>query len=363
MDPRPERPLPARGATRPINRIMRRTKRIYKASAHAIRGALLLTALAALASLWLWTARSGLVERLDERMFALYTSSYSSRYDDAIALLNAGKSKEGREALEGLLARLGTVRKQERLSPAYSAALKTLISIHGKEGNHERAVELSAKLVELDDRDYSCWLIHARNLEKVNKREEAIEALRAAFRIAPQSIEAAEALTSSLIRSGRTEEAAEAARVYAGANRGGNLALYYASEERPAPVKGGALNSTAFTGRAQSFVLPIGATGASRLMITMSGLMDTEVELISLFVDTPEGRERIDPEAVNFGVEELRPMGRSVWAATAGADPVVFFNLPRRLWTERLLTLELTAAFRPRLSDGLKGLLKERRDG
>jgi len=342
---------------------MRRTKKIYRASAHAIRAVLLLMALMALASLWLWTTGSGLVDRLDERVFNAYASSYSSRYEDAIALLDAGKTKESIEALEALLARFGTVRKQERLARAYSTALKTLITLHGKEGDYERAAGLSAKLVDLDPMDYSFRLIHAKTLARLEKPEEAIEALRAAFGIAPQSLEAATALTNSLVRSGMAKEAADVARTYAGANRAGNLTLYYASEERPEPVKGGSLNGVAFTGRAQKLVLTIGVADISRLMVTMSGLMDTEVELVSLFVVTPEGREQVDPEEVNFGVEDLSPLGRSVWAAAAGTSPVIFFNLPDRLWTGKLLTLEMTAAFRPRVTQGLAGLLRERRDG
>ncbi len=337
---------------------MKRTKKVYRISAHIVRAALLLAALAALSSLWLWTARPGLVESLDNRIFSLYTSSYTKRYDHAAALVREGRTKEGREAFEKLLDGLGAVRKQERLSRASSAVLKTLITLYRREGDNARALHLSKKLVELDGNDYAYRLEHARTLLANGMDKEAIDELYAAFRIAPQSLEAAEALTDTLLRSGRKEEAKEAARGFLEANRGGNMTLYYAGGEDPAPKEAGRLAGAGFTGRPQSFVIPVNARGVSRLMFAFNSLMDTEIRIVSLTAHTGRGKVRIDPASVDFGTENLRPVGPYAWAAAAGKDPAIYFNLPLELRGEALAAFELEAAFSAHMPEGLSGLLE-----
>lgn len=330
----------------------RKTRRLLRAGGHVFRAALLLFSLAAFFFLWMWTGHTDLVSKIEKSAFGSYEKRYQAEYQRALELFNASRLDESRQALEGMLSRMGTVRKQDRLASTYPAVAQLLLQISERQGRHEDSVRLSKSLLDLDANNYIFWLEHARYLEKAGRTGEAIEAFGAAFRIAPHSGRAASALSDALYRYGRKTEAEEALKDYLGSNRMVNIMFQYGAPGDLEP-RTAYYPAVALTGKDQAFRVPASGSGVARVIALLGNFEDLSVRLVSMTMVTDSGRKAIDaPELSTNGLEQT---GEGSYAASGGS-PALIMDLPEDIDWEGAAALEIRLAFAPNLPQGLSSL-------
>jgi len=338
---------------------MRKTRRLISLGGDLARAALLAASTVAVATLVVWTWRPGAVDRLDDLLFGAYVGSYTSEYGRAAALLKEGETEKARRALEALVARMGTVRKQDRLANAWPAAIEALIGIYNERGDDERAVELARRLVAFDPNNYRFHLALAYRLLDRGDTAGAIAALEQARRIAPQSLEAASALAETLYKGSRRQEARAVIEDYLAANRAGSLALHYVKAgPNPTPARASSLPSVALTGGQRSFVFPVGQKGVAAVVLTFSSVMDVEMTIHGLAVVTGGGRRELNPALTEY---RLADMERTGWKgfATTGPRPQLYMALAPGVAEEEVKAFEVRASFRPTLPPALVRILKD----
>lgn len=335
---------------------MKRTKRLIRKAGFTLRVLLIFTTLSAFFTLWIWAVRAELVERIDSSVFTAYTGYYTAKYDHARALLMESKVEEAEKVLTDLLADMGTVRKRDRLAPAYSAVLEALISINDEKGDYVRALEFAGRLVELDPNYYPGWLKYAVQMEKNGDVKGAISAIFKAYGIAPHSLEVTKHLAELLYRGSRKSEIGGFVNGYLEANRGGNLALFYATGGGELKPKAEAfLPSVSYKPGVRSFRLPVGSRGVTTLLVNFQHLMDMNVRIRSLRFITPA--EKIDSKLGDYGMGASDMMKTGITTfTTTGPMPAMFFTLPPVVSEKELMAIEFTAEFWPQFPERLRYL-------
>ncbi|MFQ5464393.1 MAG: tetratricopeptide repeat protein [Thermodesulfobacteriota bacterium] len=337
---------------------MRKTRRLISISGDLARTTLLAVAAVAVATLIVWTWRPGAVDRLDDLLFGAYVESYTSEYGRAAALLKNGETEKAERALEALVARMGTVRKQDRLANAWPAAAEALIGIYNDRGDGKRALELSRRLVAFDPNNYRFHLTLAYRLLDRGDTAGAVAALERARRIAPQSLEAASALAETLYKGSRTDQARAVLEDYLAANRAGSLALHYIKAgPNPTPARASSLPSAALTGGERSFVFPVRQKGVAAVVLTFSSVMDVEMTVHGLTVVTPGGRRELNPALTEYRLADMERTGPAGFAVT-GPRPQLYMALAPGLTDMEIKAFEVRASFRPTLSPALNRILK-----
>lgn len=322
----------------------RKTKRALKAAGHLARAALLLCALSAAAIAIVWTTRPELVARAEGVIFSRYERAYKADYQRSMELVRSGRLNEAAEALEGLLSRMGEVRKQDRLVPSYASVVSALANIYERQGRGDEAARASKALVVLDPNSYAFWLEHAMHLGKAGQKDASIEALEKAFGIAPHSAGAAASLAEALYREGRQKEARAAIERHLASNRSINIRVQWGSAEDKKPATA-LFPSVAVTGKAQSFRFPVAGSPA-RVILTLSQAEQLRLRLERVSIITANGRA----EALSLAgvmADELETLG-GLSFETAGQSPALIIDLPAEAYRdEQAVALEIGVSFRP----------------
>ncbi len=330
-----------------------KTKRLLGSGELLLRGLFLFFSLAGLLTLWVWTARKDLVERIDRRVLSAYEARYNSRFERAASLLRASKVEEAKKELEGLAASLSDVHKLDTLTPVYTRTLGTLLSVAVEEKEMEKALAYAKALVDFDPRAYSFWLNYAYVLDNNGRRDEAVKAFYEAYSLAPQSLQAASSLAKALSYSGKTAEAKEVLKGYMEANRGAQVYAYYAGpgEGFTEQKMGGA--TIAITGRPQSFSMPVKGPGIEKVRIDFLGLLDMNVEFVSFTLVTDEGGQRFTPGDIVLSTAGLSRTGPNTYAMTGKGEFKVGFAMPQELRGAALKAVEVEAALTAQAPEGL----------
>lgn len=294
-------------------------------------------------TLWAWTSQEDLVDSLDKKIQSIYENRYTSRFDRAASLLAAGKASEGRNELEALASALSDRGKEDLFGDLRARALESLYTSSVAEKDWKGALRYSKALVDYDPKYFLSWLNYSYALDKNGAKDGSLKALYEAYRIAPQSLDAARALSTVLYNSGKTTEAKEVIRGYIGANRATQIYAYYAGkgEAFQNSRMGGA--TEVVTGRRQTFVMPVNSPGASVLRIDFSGLLDADLALHSFYLITPEGAVAIAPESVKLSTYGLERTGMNTYGQNVIGDIRLGFELPDELKNRRFTAVALEA--------------------
>lgn len=314
-----------------------KTKRLVRYGGHLARALLLIVSIAAAAVFVIWQGEDGLVAEADRRAAAWYDGSYSSAYQEAAGLLRSGRTAEGMAALERLMERIGEVDKQDRLAPTWSAAARSLASVHSREGRHREALGLSEALLKLDPNNYAHWIEHARLLEAAGEGPRAVDAFRAAVRVAPYSPRAAAALAEALVRMGDTEGAVAAFRVYMGSNRLANIAVQYGSSDGDA-VRSVHFPAIPVSDREERLRIPLEGGAVDRLAIIPKETEFSAARLTRLSITTDAGAFDLLEDA-RVDSRDLASAGPGVYTPT-GPRPAFIIDLPEG-WHGAPIALEI----------------------
>lgn len=92
-------------------------------------------------------------------------------------LVLQARLKEAIDLVEGVV----------RRKPNNKTALQYLAELHAEANDHEKAVEVYAKIVTLNPADVAMWIIYAQQLRMLSRKDESIAAFRQALALDPNS--------------------------------------------------------------------------------------------------------------------------------------------------------------------------------
>lgn len=319
---------------------------------------LLFTALAGLFTIWAWPSQKGLIDRLDGKIAGLYSGRYTSRLDHASSLLASGKSAESKKEFEAIVAELSGVDKEETLAYVYGRALSHLFSISRDEQDLRRGLAYAKALVELEPNDYGYWLNYAVALENSGARGDAIKAYYRAYAIAPQSLAATRAMSKVFFDEKKDAEARGVIAGYFEANRATQVYAYFAGGgEGFSKSKMGSATSV-ITGRRQAFRVPVGSAGVERMRIDFRGLVDMDVELLSISIVTPDSTFVFPAGDIELATFGLNNTGVNRYETTGRGDMKLGFPIPGELRGAKVLAVSIEAVFSPKIPPDFSGVLR-----
>jgi len=336
----------------------RKYKRLVRYSGHLARVALFLCTIAALLTLFVWTTRADLVERVDDRARAMYPGSYNERLADAKKLLAAGKTDEAEKSLRSLAKSLSGVDKQETLGVVYASTLMNLYTIAAGRGDFGPAVRYARALLDFNSNDYEYWIKYAYVLDRSGKGEESVKALKRAYAIAPQSLRAASALATVLFNSGQKAEARAVVRGYISANRATQSYAFFAhGGEGFSPDRAGGATEV-ITGERQTFRMPVQSSGVEKFRIDFHGIVDMDMKVFSVTFFTPQGDVVVGADSLALNTFGLRRTAAPfTYELTDRGDLRIGFAVPAPLRDRLIKAVAIDAAFTGRIPPEMRFIL------
>ena len=322
----------------------RRSRKIILTGATALRVLFLLVFFIAVATYFIWTGHSKLVNRADEYMTERYVERHSAKIDAADELLKDSNPSKALSVLEEAIGAMGNVNKQDRLATVYARALMLSLVANRQLKDNKAALEAARAHVEFDENDYRVWLDYSVELETSGKRKESLDAFYRAYKIAPHRAETAEPLAKYLYAASRFQEARQVVEAYNNKVHIGNFEFYWAVEGEDFSTERKRILEALFVdpGKPLKVLFSVNDDLVKRFRFDFPFVPSISVEILSITADTGDGRTDVDlRRVVKPGSNNMVKFEPYKYTIT-GYDPYFFFDLPQAL---KVNTIEVTYKF------------------